>query len=187
MIEPGIGGDGCFSFDCRLCVRRIAGTKLFVSESRISSFERISFGCARKKSLGAQISAVYLALLLLTSPAGAQPYPWEKDPKIAEAVGEWLKEVEGIVRIRATPILRTIVCRLPFTDITIEGLAKATGLDPIKIAHGVSALVDKGLVRIEPVAGGTVKIVPNGERARDTMRKWANDWCTSDDSCGVQR
>ena len=187
MIVPDIGGEGGLPCGGRHCVRRIAGKKQFSPKRRKSFFERIIFGCARKKFLRVQFSAIYLASLLLANAAGAQPYPWEEDPKIAETVGEWLKEVEGVVRIRTNPVLRAIVCRVPYTDITIDGLAKAAGVDPIKIAHGVSELVDRGLIRIEPVAGGTIKIVPNGRRARDTMRDWANNWCASDESCGVQR
>lgn len=132
-------------------------------------------------------SAVFLAFLFVVNTAIAQSYPWDKDPNLAETVSEWFKEVESVVRIRSDPVLRTIVCRVPYTKFTVDNLAKATGLAPITIAHGVSELVDKGLVRFDSGADGTVTIVPNGRSARETMRGWANDWCTSDDHCGVQQ
>ena len=128
-----------------------------------------------------------LAFPFVANAATAQSYPWDDDPNLAETISEWIKEVESVLRIRSDPVFLTIVCRVPYTNFTVDNLAKAKGLASIIIAHGVSELVDNELVRFDSGADGTVTIVSNGGSARETLRGWANEWCTSDESCGIQR
>ncbi len=134
-----------------------------------------------------RFSAISLAVLIAANAVSAQPYPWDTDPKTAATVHAWIKEVQAVIGIRLDPLLKTIVCRVPYTNFTMDSLAKATGVTKVTLAHAVSELVDKGLIGLDHDADGTMLIVPANERAREKMRKWAENWCTSDESCGVQR
>ena len=130
--------------------------------------------------------SILIPLTVAVMEALAESHPWDNDPRVAADVRSWLKEVETAVRIRSDPLLRTIVCRVPYADFTIGTLAKATGKPPIAIAIGASKLVDRGLVRLERDAAGNIKVVPNGDDARVRMRKWADDWCIGDENCSAQ-
>ncbi len=138
-----------------------------------------------KQSILPRLSAISLALLLVTSAASGQPYPWDKDPDLAETVLAWMKEVEAVVRTRSDPLGRTIVCRVPYTDIVITSLALATKTSRVNIMRAASRLESMELVKISNNSFGQWTIKPASEEAREKMKRWAEDWCTSDENCEV--
>ena len=112
--------------------------------------------------------------------------PWESGIDTL-AVTEWLKEVEAAVRIHANPLERSIVCRLPYTDVSVRSLSLATGHTKRQITYAAAKLQDWGLVKLRPGEGGYPTIVPANEKSRELMRGWANQWCAQDNECGIQR
>ena len=130
-------------------------------------------------------SAVFLAFLFVVNSAIAQSYPWDKDPDLAETVLAWMKEVEAVVRARSDPVQRTIVCRVPYTDIVITSLIQATSLSRPKIMHATNRLESMGLVKLSNNASGQWTITPKSEETREKMKRWAVSWCVGDDKCDV--
>ena len=83
------------------------------------------------------------------------------------------------------PVMRAIVCRVPFFDFTIDALATATGLAQQRLAVTVNTLVQMGLLLWEKDDKGRMLITPRSKQARRFMAGWADDWCAGDDQCGV--
>ena len=98
-----------------------------------------------------------------------------------------LREVEIAVRVHANPLERTIVCWLPFTDISIQAMSQVTGHTKHQITYAASKLRDLGLAKLHPGEGGYPTIVPANEKTRELMRRWAEQWCAASDECGVKR
>ncbi len=130
-------------------------------------------------------AAIALVTILAAAPAGAvDEYPRDDDAgSPAAGIKAWIDDARVTFRINSSPILRTIVCRVPFTDFTLESLAKATGIPKDRLAAGVNELVLMGLVRWR--RGEQNWIQPASEDARKKMLKSADDWCGSNESCEV--
>ena len=128
-----------------------------------------------------------LALLIVANATHAETYPWEDDPSIAATVLAWMKEVEAVVRAHSDPIQRSIICRVPDTDVVITALMLATGLPRLKIMAAVAPLEKLGFVEISNNDSGQWIIKPASEEAREKMKRWAETWCVGDGTCGVTR
>ena len=129
------------------------------------------------------LSIFWVAVLLAAISANANdivPSPDDKDP---DSVASWLMEVEAIVRTRTDPVRRTIICRVPFTDISITALVQSTNIPRPNIMRAITRLETMGLVKVSNDAAGHFLIIPASEEARDKMRRWASDWCISEDEC----
>ncbi len=85
------------------------------------------------------------------------------------------------------PVMRTIVCRVPFMSLTMDALVTATGLTRPKLMLSVNRLVDMSLLRWARDDQGNMLIIPVSELARRFMGGWADYWCVGDDQCGVGR
>lgn len=95
----------------------------------------------------------------------------------------WLKETEMVFRIRLDPVLRAIVCRVPYTEISPNKLAWAIRATPNRMMEAIVELERMGLIKMEPPFKFDGNIVPASRHALDQMRRWAEEWCTSDDKC----
>ena len=128
-----------------------------------------------------------IAVLLIVGSALADDV--RKDTKKSEPNGlsDWLKSVESVVRVHSDPVRRAIVCRVPFTDLSITALVAATKIPRPQIMMAVSALKAQGLVDLSKNIHGHQVVIPANNHAREKMRKWAYDWCASDDACDVKK
>ncbi len=119
--------------------------------------------------------------------ASARDMPWDEiNPQAADVAG-WLKQVETVVRIHSDPAQRAIVCRVPFTNLSITALVRATQIPRPQLMSAVTKLRHRGLIEVTKDDHGHQIIVPASETARKFMRKWAYDWCASDDACEVSK
>ncbi len=131
--------------------------------------------------------AIAIFLLPVAKATRAQPYPWDKDPQLAEIVQAWMREVEAVVLARSDPIRRTIICRVPDSDIIITAMVRSSKVSRVNIIRAAARLESMGLVKISNNSSGQWIIKPASEETREKMKRWAKDWCTNDENCGVQR
>lgn len=101
-------------------------------------------------------------------------------------IGEELNEQVLGLRIDMDPVLRQIVCRVPYRGVEVTDLGRSLGISEIGIWKGAQELSRMGLVEIKNVDFFKM-IVPKNNAAQEMMRRWAEKWCANDDSCGVQR
>ena len=88
--------------------------------------------------------------------------------------------------IRLDPVLRQIVCRVGFQPFTLAALQKAMGLREDEIKDAVDKLKLMAMVKTE-MRNGVRLVVPYSKEVAEVMRKWADDWCVGDDTCGVKK
>ena len=125
------------------------------------------------------------ATLLVTGMASAGESSVEDKGPLGQAKS-WALNVEAATRIASDPVLRSIVCRVPFANFTIEAIMRATKIPGPRLKRAVQRLEAMKLIEVVR-KGNVMRIVPANEGARAKMREWANKWCTSDDECGVAR
>ena len=109
------------------------------------------------------------------------------DKSAALDLASWLKDVESIVRIHSDPVQRTIVCRVPYTDLAVTSLVQATGIPRVRIMQAINSLKATGLVNLTNNQQSQWIVVPASEDARKRMQKLARSWCTNNDECTVKR
>ncbi len=134
------------------------------------------------------LSPVFVLFILLVAAlsADAKNYRRERTWYDPNVVTEWLKEVETAVRVHADPLQRAIACRVPYGNVSVESVALATEHTKHQIIYAATNLRDRGLVKFI-FNGPYPTIVPANERSRELMRKWAEQWCVSDDKCDVSK
>ena len=108
-----------------------------------------------------------------------------KDATVNEIV-RWFDDVTAKIEISLDPVLRQIVCRVAYQPFSPDSLIRAMHVSGTKIWSAVDKLSWMGLVNVR-VNKGFNLVVPSSDRARDLMRRWAETWCTTDDTCGVRR
>ena len=102
-------------------------------------------------------------------------------------VKEWLEDVEAAVRIHSDPVKRAIVCRVPFTEVSITALVLATKIPRPRIMQAAADLERMGLVKIGNNITSQWIIQPASKHALYRMWRWARHWCASDEECGVRK
>ena len=101
-------------------------------------------------------------------------------------VQETLSEQSLHALVGMSPLLRQIVCRVPFQRFEVSVLARALRLSEPSVLHGVQLLERMGLVALKDEYEGRI-VVPANTKSAEMMRRWAFEWCDSDDTCGVRR
>ena len=130
--------------------------------------------------------AFTVAFLFATSPASGAHLSWDRTETDLARVSAWLKDIEKLARIIADPAKRAIVCRVPFFNFTPKAMIRATKLPQTRLMHAVNELEGMGLVTLVEERG-YLQVAPASEDARVKMRRWADNWCVSDDTCGLSR
>ena len=102
--------------------------------------------------------------------------------KVQETLNE--KSLHALVGM--SPLLRQIVCRVPFQRFEVSSLARALQLPEPSVLHGVQLLERMGLIALKDEYEGRM-VVPANLNSANMMRRWAFEWCDSDDTCGVRR
>ena len=111
---------------------------------------------------------------------------WEQIAAFEQKIREASTEVALRAQVGASPLLRQIICRIPDQPFELSMLAKALGLPEPTVFEGVQLLERMGLTAVQKKNNGRI-VVPRSPLAQTIMRKWADEWCVGDDSCGVQR
>lgn len=111
---------------------------------------------------------------------------WEQIAAFEQKIRDASTEVALRAQVGASPLLRQIVCRIPDQPFEVSMLAKALGLPEHTVFDGVQLLERMGLTAVQKKNNGRI-VVPRSPLAQTIMRKWADEWCVGDDSCGVQR
>ena len=92
-----------------------------------------------------------------------------------------------IARVNSDPVLRTIVCRVSFSDIPPDALYRATKLPQARVMQAVEELKGMGLIAFGINLRGREAITAANSEARKRMRRWSYRWCGTDDRCAVAR
>ena len=108
-----------------------------------------------------------------------------QDASITE-VKRWFEDVTAKVEVSLDPVLRQIVCRVAYGAFSPDSLIRAMRVSGTKVWSAVDKLKWMGLVKVR-VGTGYDLVLPASDRTRDMMRRWAESWCMTDDTCGVQR
>lgn len=111
---------------------------------------------------------------------------YEQIAAFEKKIREASTEVALRAQVGASPLLRQIVCRIPDQPFEVSMLAKTLGLPERTVFDGVQLLERMGLTAVQNKNNGRI-VVPRSPLAQTIMRKWADEWCVGDDTCGVQR
>lgn len=118
-------------------------------------------------------------------------YSARSEPHRGDAEDPWtlaarsVKSVHFALRVNSDPVLRTIVCRIPYTNFTLDTLARATRINSERIASALGELVVMGLVTLRTEPQGDVVVTPASESAQSLMREAAEKWCNGSDDCDL--
>ena len=127
-----------------------------------------------------------LLTLFVVGSAWAADSSWEDDRSPLGKAKAWARDVEAMARVHSDPVLRSIVCRVPYEDFTVEAIMRATKIPGPRLKRAVQLLERMGLVEVVQ-NGNVMRLVPASEKAREKMRRWSEQWCVGDDACSVAR
>lgn len=131
-------------------------------------------------------AALAVAILLATNPANGRDSYWDRSEIELARISAWLKDTNNFLRIIADPAKRAIVCRVPFFNFTPKAIVRATRLPQARLMRAAIDLEAMGLVSLVEERGH-LQFAPASEDARVKMRRWADNWCVNNDTCGVSR
>ncbi len=129
------------------------------------------------------LRSVAMVFVLVVFSARAEEASWNHGDSGPERLSAWLGDVGAVLRLNADPVMRTIVCRLPYTDFSASAMVRATRIPLPRLMRAAYELQDMGLVAVDH-EGEIARLRPASKRARAKMRDWAFTWCAGDDSCG---
>ena len=130
---------------------------------------------------------IALAVLLAAGTANAERSAWDHNEIGLAQVASWLRDVERGIWINSDPIMRAIVCRVPYGNFTPKTISMATNLSPQRIMLAIAELEAWGLIYIVGTERWEGLIVPASGKTREKLRGWSQGWCISDDSCEISR
>ena len=126
--------------------------------------------------------AVVAAAPFVVVPAFAEDSAWNHRSGGLHGFTTWLEDIQSILRITADPVIRTIVCRVPYGDFTDGAIARATNIPRPRLLRAAYQLQNMGLVTVD-YDSGNMRIRPASTIAGERMRAWAYDACANDNSC----
>lgn len=109
--------------------------------------------------------------------------------RYAQELHKFVIRAEDWTKISSSSILRTIVCRVASSDISVNALQRATGISKEEIMNGVKDLMQSRLVWIRfDDFNGDVILSPDetNPEAKRRLKEYAK-WCSNDEACGVER
>ena len=125
--------------------------------------------------------ALAFALLFAAAPArGVEPLPhYGNDLDRGYRVP---MEIDRLAALLGDAVLRDMVCRLAHERYAFGNLSSALGLPEGQVMRRINTLRGWGLVRT--VTGDHTIVEPNPGDGAQTLRRWANRYCSEGDSCG---
>ncbi len=144
-------------------------------------------------------AVIALACLLAAIPAAAESFgskkgslgggndgPYDRLEKLADKITGVMDANALMLRVNLNPVLRQIVCRIAYHPFTTKNLRRAMHIKQSAAAEAVEKLKFMGLVTFKR-KGGEDLVVPTNREAKEMMRRWADEWCVDDDTCGVKK
>ncbi len=139
-----------------------------------------------------------LAVLLSLSSAAMGDKVNSSKKWSGDGIGELFRDIEKFgdnihsgfdyagmsLKINTDPILRQIVCRVSYQAFEIAILARTLGLKEKKVREAVAKLQQMGLVQVRDLEQLEL-IVPADAKSGAAMRRFAREWCATDDECGI--
>ena len=101
-------------------------------------------------------------------------------------VAKWAAEFQNKLHVDADPVLRAIVCRVPFSSWSLDAIKLATKISDERLEEAIKRLKDLELI-ISERKHGVTSLLPASEEARKWMQEYAEDMCASDNTCDVER
>ena len=139
------------------------------------------------------MATVVILVTLAGIPALASDPP-EEPP--GDGVSRLFKDIEKFgnkvqlealkAQINLSPVLRQIVCRVAYQPFTKGELGRTLGVPDEDINKALEKLKDMKLVSLE-IGGGGGLVISSGDEAQGIMKRWAEEWCVNEDSCGVAK
>lgn len=130
---------------------------------------------------------IALVVSLGIGSANAETTSWERSEISLAEVAAWVRKFEFAMRINTDPVLRAIVCRIPYAHFTPKTLTMAIANSPERVLHALRILEGRSLIMIVGAERWDGLIVPTSEEARQKMRDFAQRWCRDDDECAALR
>ena len=131
--------------------------------------------------------AVFFAGVCLVAPAHADidwdkefPLDWWQSPGTDEETLEFLNLVNIGLEVNQSPIMRQIACRVGFQTFSKDALLQALKVSEAELDKALRKMRRMELVRVRQGM-----VLPFGDYSAKLMRRWANEWCSGDDDCGV--
>ena len=94
-------------------------------------------------------------------------------------------EFNQLVALLSDGALRDIMCRLSGARFTPGNLSSVLGMPEGQVLRRINTLRNWGLVRMVRLDSATTIVEPNPGGGGQTMRRWANRYCSAGDSCGT--
>ena len=129
------------------------------------------------------VAFIMLACFLAGMPARAEnPFP---DP-LGESGTTYgvASEFNQLVALLSDGALRDIMCRLSGARFTPGRLSSALGMPEGQVLRRIHTLRKWGLVRMVRHDSATSIVEPMPGEGSQTLRRWANRYCSQGDSCG---
>ena len=101
-------------------------------------------------------------------------------------VAKWAAEFQNKLHVDSDPVLRAIVCRVPFSSWSVDAIKLATKIPDDRLNEAIKRLSDLELIASERKNGVTT-LIPASEEAKNWMQKYAVDMCATDVECGIER
>ena len=131
------------------------------------------------------IPSTLFLLFFFPMSGDARNAPWHEHGRGKHVVSSWMKELEASLRIRSHPVRKAIVCNLPFANLSVDVFAQTIMTSVPRLEQAITVLERFGLAARAMNEGGDKIIAPANEIARDTMCRWAQDWCKIDTECST--
>ena len=129
------------------------------------------------------VAVAVLAGFLTSMPVRAEnPYPTSLGgPGTTFGMASEFNQLFAILSDEA---LRDIMCRLPGARFTPGRLSAALGMPEGQVLRRINTLRGWGLVRMVRHDSATTIVEPIPGEGSQTLRRWANRYCSDGDSCG---
>ncbi len=157
--------------------------------SMLADQQRIRFDLTRDQSGKGDEMKTYFAFAMLAGFLAAMPARAENPyPANLGGPGTTLgmaSEFNQLVALLSDGALRDIMCRLSGARFTPGNLSSVLGMPEGQVLRRINTLRNWGLVRMVRLDSATTIVEPNPGGGGQTMRRWANRYCSAGDSCGT--
>ena len=96
------------------------------------------------------------------------------------------REIDRLAALLSDDVLRELICRLSYERYTQRSLSSALNLPADEVMRRVDVLRGWGLVRTITRDSVNSVVEPSTVEGRRTLRRWADKYCATGDSCGIQ-
>ena len=125
---------------------------------------------------------VFAVLVSAAPVTGGEPYPrYGNDLDRGYRVP---MEIDRLAALLGDEVLREMVCRLSYERYAFGNLSSALGMPEGQVMRRINTLRGWGLVRMVRHDSAHIIVEPIPGDGSQTLRRWANRYCSEGDSCG---